>query len=95
MLLMNHRHVDLMDNILVLLVYDRLVNLGDALLVDHWLDVLMDHRLVVLMDHLLVVLYLDILMMFMQYIPLMFFDYGLLEMGLYKWSLLMDFNSFL
>jgi hypothetical protein len=56
MLLVNNRLVDLVDYLAVLLMDNRLMNLSDLLLVDHWLNMLVDHRLVMLVDNFLVML---------------------------------------
>lgn len=89
MLLMNHRLVNFVDDLPVLLVDYRLVNLTNFFLVNDWLDGFMDDILMMLMHDVLMMFMHHLLMLFMYHILMVLLDDRCVHMCLHAGCLLM------
>jgi hypothetical protein len=92
MLLVNHRFMELVDDLTVLLMNHRLVNLSNLLLVYDWLDVLMNYVLMMLMNHILMMFMDNLLMMLMHDILMVLLHNRGIKMSLHSSRLLVCDN---
>jgi hypothetical protein len=84
--------MELVDDLTVLLMNHRLVNLSNLLLVYDWLDVLMNYVLMMLMNHILMMFMDNLLMMLMHDILMVLLHNRGIKMSLHSSRLLVCDN---